>query len=324
MAERRPRIEHRHLRYFVTLAEERHFGRAAARLHISQPPLSQQIKALEDELGVRLFERGRRGVTLTRPGEVFLRRASAILAMTRGAVEEISELALGRVGSLRIGYMSAAMLSNLPPMLRSVCAQGGKVNVALHQLSPDDQLVAVADGTIDAGFLDLTGQAEPVVVNDIPVRIEQAWTEELVAMVPKSFRATRTRPLALHRLAEQPFVVLPRSRFSSFFDKAVTLCHAAGFSPRIEQHVRSFPEAIALVAAGLGVSFAPRRSASLWASQVDFLSLAGRPTADVSLATRENDADPLVRLLRHAAIATGGPGAKRHARRGSIKIDSTA
>jgi DNA-binding transcriptional LysR family regulator len=194
------------------------------------------------------------------------------------------------------------MLSSLPPILKLVCVLSGNVRISLLQLSPDDQLAAITNGTIDAGFVNLTGQTEPVVLNDTALRIDCAWAEQLVAMIPKGYGIATTRALALHKLSAKPFVVLQRSHFSGFYDKAIALCHEAGFSPRIEQYVQTLPEAIALVAAGLGVSFAPRRSAQLWASQVDFVPIAGRPTTEVSIVTRDRDDNVLVQVLRQSAI----------------------
>jgi DNA-binding transcriptional LysR family regulator len=158
----REAIELRHMRYFVTLADELHFGRAAERLFMSQPPLSQQIKALEDELGSRLFLRSKKGLTLTPEGTAFLRRAQSILGLTRTAIDEVKQMAAGTVGTLRVSYMSAAMLSTLPPLINSLRVATGGIDIVLHQMSPDEQLPAISEGRIDIGFVDLLGQAEPL------------------------------------------------------------------------------------------------------------------------------------------------------------------
>lgn len=293
----RESIELRHLKYFVTLADELHFGRAAARLFISQPPLSQQIKAMEDELGTTLFDRNRKGLSLTREGETLLRRAHAILGMTRSAIDEVKQVAAGRLGTLRIGYMSAAMLSKLPPLIRTIRESSGSIDIVLNQMSPDDQMNAVAEGRIDVGFVDLIGQREPLAVKERTLKIEVAWKEELVAMLPPGFTKAGKNTLALDKLAPEPFVMIQRSQFPGFFDKVVALCQQSGFSPRVAHFVRSFPEAVALVSAGCGVSFAPRESAMLWAPQVLFARVADRPMTDVSIVSRLNDDSPLVKLF---------------------------
>ncbi len=297
----RESIELRHLRYFVTLADELHFGRAADRLFISQPPLSQQIKALEDALGTTLFDRNRKGLSLTREGETLLRRAQAILGMARSAIDEVKQIAAGRLGTLRIGYMSAAMLSKLPPLIRTMRESSGSIDIVLNQMTPDDQMNAVAEGRIDVGFVDLIGQHEPLAVKGRPLKIEVAWKEELVAMLPPGLAKTRKGPLALEKLASNPFVMIQRSQFPGFFDKVIALCQESGFSPRVEHFVRSFPEAVALVSAGCGISFAPRDSAAIWGSQVIFERVAHRPTTEVSIVSRLNDDSPLVELFCNIA-----------------------
>src|SRR5882724_667037 len=145
----------RHLRYFVAVAQELHFGRAAQKLHISQPPLSQQIRRLEAELGVTLFERDKRHVRLTTMGTAFLHRAHMILDSSQIAIKEVQRMARGEQEMIQLGFMSAIMLADFPPFLRKFHERFGNVSLSFTQLSSAAQYQALVDGRIDIGFVDL-------------------------------------------------------------------------------------------------------------------------------------------------------------------------
>ncbi len=234
-------MELRHLRYFTAVARELHFGRAAEALNMAQPPLSQQIQNLEAELGVKLFDRSRRRVSLTEAGEVFLKRARVILDTADQAAVEAQRIGRGEMGRLAVGFMSAAMLDQFPPILSTFREQLPDARVELVQMPSDEQLAGVAGGHIDVGFGDLAETAETVDVNGTRVRIETIWREELLAALPPRHRLANRPTLDLTELAGEPFVTLPRAPATGFYDQVIGLCHAAGFSPQIKQEASQLP-----------------------------------------------------------------------------------
>lgn len=293
-------MELRHLRYFAAVADELHFGRAAQRLRIAQPPLSQQIRHLEDELGVALFHRTKRRVELTEAGQAFLARVRVILATAGDAVTEAQRVARGELGRVAIGFMSAAMLDQFPAILRGFRRGFPDAEVQLSQMPSNEQLKAVASGHIDVGFVDISHRTPTVMVGDTAVRVERAWSEALLVALPPDHRLARRRAVALADLATEPFVTLPRQPATGFYDQIIGLCQAAGFSPIVRQEASQLPAMLTLVAAGLGVAIVPCCVCPQWRGQIAFRPLAEPASIDVTMIWRADDASPVLAAFREA------------------------
>jgi DNA-binding transcriptional LysR family regulator len=241
----------RKLRYFVATAEELHFGRAARRLGLSQPPLSMQLRALEEDLGVRLFDRDNRNVALTRVGALLLVEARRILAQVDQARSLVRRAGRGEYGSLSVGFITPVEYSFLPPLLREFRRQHPHVALQLHELMTDQQLAELERGTLDVGFL--TG---PVMGNRLAHR--EVMTEPLIAAIPQGHRlAASASRLSIKRLASEDVIIFPRNIAPALFDETLAFCQSAGFSLRITQQVSQSQTIISLVSAGMGVAIVP-------------------------------------------------------------------
>ncbi len=290
-------MELRHLRYFVAVAEELHFRRAAERLHVSQPPLSQQIRALERELGVELFSRNRRRVELTAPGRALLGRAREILAAVDDAVETTRRVARGEAGELAVGFVGSAMYGALPDVLREFRAMRPGVGLRLRELPTGAALDALAEGRIDVGVV------RPAQV-DAGIALDVVAREAVVVALPEAHRLAGRRRLALRDLAGEDFVLLAR-REAPGLRAAID---ALGAEPHEVQEVAEVRTVLGLVAAGVGVSLVPEAVAGAERAGVRFLPLAGRaPTVDLALAWREGDGSPALAAFRELAHARDGP-----------------
>lgn len=244
------RADLRLFRYAVAVADEAGFGRAAAKLGISQPPLSQRIGELEASLGVKLFDRGPAGTTPTAAGAAFLERARVALREADRAMELARSAARGEVGELALGVAGGAMFSILPGMLRGFRARYPEVGLSILNLSPDEQMAQLADGRIDAGFTRLA-PCPPSVI------LELAHTEPyMVALSSSSPHGADTGSIDLADLADDMFVLFPRQG-SGFHMEVLALCMAAGFSPRIAQEIAPMHAVVGLVGAGLGIAVVP-------------------------------------------------------------------
>jgi DNA-binding transcriptional LysR family regulator len=242
-------MELRHLRYFVAVAEELHFGRAARRLRMSQPPLSQQIAALERELGVRLFERGRR-TALTHAGRMMLPEARATLERAERAAGTARRADRGEVGSLSVGFVRSAAFLALPVSLRAFREEAPDVELSLHPLSTLEQLDAFEEGGIDVGFL-----------FRLPGRPTSDWLslrtvarEPLVAGLPQGHPLARKEEVPLVELSQDQLLLMARSAGAGTFDSIVALCRNAGFEPDDVREISDTQTVAQLVAAGVGVS----------------------------------------------------------------------
>ena len=286
----------RQLRYFVAVAETLHFGRAARRLDISQPPLSRQVAAFEEELGVGLFERSTRGVRLTPAGAALLPRARRLLADADTIARGARELARGDVGLLDIGFLAASTYSVLPRLLSTFRRSRPGVRLVLTEATSDRQLVALADGSLDAGVL-LPPVTDPALVWQPLVR------EPLVAALPAGRRWPPRIDLA--RLAAEPFILFPRPAGASLHDLIVGACERAGFTPRVEQEAVQMPTIVSLVAAGMGVALVPDSLRHMRRTGVVYRPLSDRiPPVEMGLAWREGDPTAaLAAFVAHARDA---------------------
>ncbi len=265
-------MELRHLRYFVAVAEELHFRRAAERLHVSQPPLSQQIRALERELGVELFSRNRRRVELTAPGRALLGHARDILDAVDHAVETTRRVARGEAGELAVGFVGSAMYGALPDVLREFRAARPAVALRLRELPTGAALDALVEGRIDLGVV-RPAQVEPGIALDVVAR------ESVVVALPEAHRLAGRARLALRDLAGEDFVLLAR-REAPGLRAAID---ALGAEPLEVQEVSEIRTVLGLVAAGVGVSLVPQSVAGAERAGVRFLALAGRaPTVELA------------------------------------------
>ena len=286
-------MELRHLRYFVTLAEELHFGRAARRLHLSQPPLSMQIKALETEIGTQLLARTRRHVELTTAGAVFLREAREILSRVEQATASARRAGRGEIGELSVGFVTIADYSVLPRVLSEFRTQHPAVRLTLREATTDAQLRDLSEQRIDIGFLLAPIQDEGLTTRPL-------LREPLVAALPHNHVLARGRAaLSLSRLADLPFILFPRHMAPGLYDDVVGFCRRAGFIPRVEQEAVQMQTIISLVSAGLGVALIPGSMRNLGRSGVVYRALREKsPQTELLVAWRKGDsAPPLHRFL---------------------------
>lgn len=289
-------MELRHLRYFVTVAEELHFGRAAKKLHISQPPLSMQIRALENELGVTLLNRTQRSVALTQAGNALLGEARHILARVDQAVLMTRRASRGEIGELAIGFISVADYNVLPVVLREFRRAFPLVNLILRESTTDAQIRDLLAGRIDVGFV-----LPPI--NEPSLESVAILREPLIAALPdKHPLARKAGKLALENLKDAPFILFPRPYAPGLYDDVVSCCKAAGFSPRVEQEAIQMQTIVSLVSAELGVALIPASLTNLQRAGVTYKSLkGGSPLTEVHLAWRRGDDLPALRVFVEVA-----------------------
>lgn len=272
-------IELRHLRYFLAVAETLHFGRAAKQLHMAQPPLSQQIRKLEALVGTPLFERTTRGVRLTAAGAVLRERARSTLARLDDDLEQTRRVARGEEGRLTVGFSGSVMFTELPAALQRYRREYPRVELQLREMWTSEQLPALADGSIDVGFL-RDGERRP------ELAITTLLREPFHVALPAEHRLRRQRTVDASALPEEPFVLFARRMGSLAYDRTVRCCLDAGFQPRIVQEAPQFPTLVRLVAAGLGVSIVPACVATTIFPGAVFRPLRSKRWTSVDVGTR--------------------------------------
>lgn len=286
-------FDFRQLRYFIAVAEELSFTRAALRLHLSQPPLSQQIQALEQDLGVRLLERNKRNVALTEPGRIFLEQARQILAKADEARSQVVAAAAGHSGQLRLAYtMSVSFHPALPQALLRYGQIAPNVRLHLSEMYTESQFAALLAGQIDVGF-----------VRDVPVHSQDARNlrlsvvdrEPLLLALPSGHPLSGRSSLRLAEVAGDAFVSQPRELASTLYDRLVQLAVKAGFQPTIIQHAQQINGLLALVAAGLGLALVPASMRTVRLAGVSYVPLE---EADayllLAVASRHDDHSPVL------------------------------
>jgi len=254
-------VELTHLRYFVVLAEELHFSKAAARLNISQPPLTQQIQRLESRIGYPLFRRTSRRTELTEAGRVFYEAARVILQETHRSIELARRVARGESGEITLATPPSLMLSALPKAILKFRDRFPSVDVRLREMSTSKILEALQSGIADLGL---------VRGSSIPASLEKlaSWKEAIVAILPSNHPLAKSRKFNLKLLAKEPFVFFPRDVGPAFYEELLDCCRVAGFEPRIVQEATQWSSVISLVSAGIGVSIGPASVSTLLKNSV--------------------------------------------------------
>ena len=279
-------MELRHFRYFIALAEELHFGRAARRLNVVQPALSQQIRQLEQELGVMLLSRTKRRVMLTESGRAFLVEARRTLASAEQSALAARSAAAGEVGRLRVGYVDLATWSVLPKVLRTYRKRYPRVELVLTELHCEPQREALLRGDLDVGFFSLReprGALTGARVID----------DQLVVALPRDHNVARRARIPLALLATEPWVLFPREMKTWYVELVLAACASAGFVPRVVQEASQMHTLRALVSAGFGVTMLPSAVATVPSRDIVFRPLSGRaPRLPLDVIWRENDLSP--------------------------------
>lgn len=286
-------MELRHLRYFVTVAEELNFTRAARRLGMEQPPLSQQIRQLEDEVGTPLFQRLPRGVALTDAGGFFLRDAREILERVRQATEQAQRVARGDRGRLRIGMINSAPFHPfVPRVIREFGQLYPEVALGLEEDITPALTRALLESAVDVAFM------RPPLGEAAGLAVETLFDEAIVVALPEGHPLGRLRSLPLAALANDSFVLFPRPVGSGLYDEILAACRRAGFSPHIGHEVRQVTSIANLVAADLGVSLVPASMQQVLSTGVLYRPIEGdAPRARMSLASRRGDPSATVRNM---------------------------
>ncbi len=306
-----PVIELRLWRQFVAVAEELHFGRAAQRLHMTQPPLTQAIALLERALGLRLFERTKRSVALTPAGAALLPEARDLLARAQALPAHARSAAAGEVGRLRLAFVSTVGFDLLPRWVRAFREQYPRVELDLLEATGDVQLEGLARGDIDAGFmLHSPGFAPPGLNHCLIAR------EPLVVALPEQHPLAAQEKIALQDVLAEPLVIFPRRILPSVYDAVFALYHAAGRSPLIAQEAIQMQTIVNLVSAGLGVAWVPGSVMQFQRPGVVYRTVAGGragkvPGCETSLAWSAGEASPsLARFIAFAREHAAAPAEK--------------
>ena len=292
-------MELRHLRYFIAVAEELHFGRAAARLRIAQPPLSQQIRMLEQEIGVPLFSRSTRRVELTAAGQALLVEARLVFEQAERAVRMAQRASRGEVGRLAIGFVPAADLDLLPRVLRAWAVQRPDVEIELHAMLSAPQIEALQDGRVQVGLVRL-----PVDHGGLVVEVIQR--EPLVVALPEGHRLAERSRVRLADLKHEGMILFPRHMAPSYYDLLVSVCRHAGFTPRVLHETESMQTNIGLVAAGLGFSLHAASIRTLQRGGVVYRALTLPVYTELAVAYARHDPSPLVEAFVRVVRETAG------------------
>jgi len=295
----------RRLQAFVTLAEELHFGRAAERLHLTQPPLTHAIQELEAEFGLQLFERTKRSVKLTAAGEALLPEARSLLAQAERLPGAARAAAAGQTGDLNLAFVSIVDYSFLPDLLREFTRAYPQVRVQLREATTDVQLADLLARRADAGILlGPIAEALPRGAGAEELRYQRLGGEGLAIALPENHpKANGTAPLSLAGLAHEPLICIPRRIAPRLYDAILSACAQAGFSPRIAQEAIQMQTIISLVSAGIGMALVPESIMSLRRPGVRYRKLRGaRAVLEIGLAWRADNASPVLqRFIETAA-----------------------
>lgn len=299
-------MELRHLRYFKTVAEEGHITRAAERLSIQQPPLSLQIKALETELGVKLFHRRPRGVELTDAGASFHADVSELLAGLEAAIAKTKQVARGEQGNIAIGFTSSVIFHPATKnAIRSFRAAFPEVALSLEEDGSTKLIDGIARNKLDAAFVRTnTSHVEGV-------QILQILEEPMYLAVPidHPLASGKSKPVTLTELADQPLVLYRRSSGPGLYDRIITACAGVGFTPQIVQEAPRVGSTLNLVAAGLGVSFVPQSLCASHSEGIVYRPLKCDPPllAPIMLACRKSESSEAVKsfiqIVRASMVA---------------------
>lgn len=281
-------MELRHLRYFIAVAEELHFGKAAERLCIAQPPLSQQIQQLEKEIGFSLFNRTQRKVELTDAGRLFLDEARSALANLEKAATAGRRIARGEVGWLGIGFVGTATYRYLPAILSEFRQRYPDVELVLRELVTARQADALREKRIHVGL------ARPA-IHEEDLVCKAIVKEQLMAVLPQHHRMSQWKKCELSALSSERFVLFPRYPKPSYADYIYGICAGYGFTPNVVQESAEIHTAISLVAAGIGITLAPESVCTAHREGVVYIPIASPDTAtELNLVYRHGDHSPVL------------------------------
>lgn len=261
-------MELRHLRYFKLLAEELHFRKASDKLHIAQPALSRQVKELEKELGVTLFERTKRKVALSPMGKHLYNKTIIIFRLVEETRKELKELETMEVGKLRVGYVASALHSVLPKFLNHLKKNKPRLHVSVYEMSTADQMESLRNGSLEVGFV-----RGPVNSKDLAQTV--VYKEDLALFLPVHHPLAKKRLTDLRLLRDEPFVFFPRHYNPGYFDKTISLCQHAGFSPNIQYEGVGSNTLLQMVGSGLGVTILPQSLKNSMSKHVKSFPLTG-------------------------------------------------
>jgi DNA-binding transcriptional LysR family regulator len=286
-------MDFRHLKYFIAVAQELNFGRAAVALNISQPPLTRQIQQLEEEIGAQLFIRTPKGVELTQAGQVLLEEGLNIRSMIEQTTERTRLAGQGKLGQIDIGIFGSGTLDVIPQLLLRFRSTYPEVTVILHTMAKGEQIEALRQRRITVGFNRLL---EPCV----DIRVERVTTETIVVALNALHPLATEKSISLKALKDQPMVMFPTGHRPNFIDKIIELCRGEGFWPHVSQEAGDALTGIALVASGFGLALVAESAARLQLPGVVYRPLKDAPHAvvDLSCIYRPDDRSPsLMRFL---------------------------
>lgn len=302
-------MELRHLRYFLAVAEERHFTRAAERLGIKQPPLSQQIRQLEEEVGTPLFRRMAREIELTEPGKLLFEDARRILDQVDHAKTRVQRCARGETGRIRVGFAGATYFQPLVlTIIRDYRRLFPSVVLAPEQSNTPSLVEGLATERVDVAFI------RPPITDSHDFIVEALVEEDMLAVLPAGHPLDGAAAVPLSALAAETFILFPRAIGIGLYDAIISACHRAGFSPRLGQDAPQITSIVPMVAAGFGVSLVPRSASQIRADGVVYAPLTSKwPKAAISLAYRKNAPSPAVeKFIELAKRMRGGLGSPEH------------
>jgi DNA-binding transcriptional LysR family regulator len=292
------RMDYRRLRYFLVLAEELHFGRAAARLNMAQPPLSQQIRKLENELGVELLHRERgRPVELTDAGQALLHEGRRALVQAERAASAAQRAGRGEVGHLRVGFAPSAAIDVLPNIVRAFTARFSAIGLSLIELESEKQAAELRVSELDVGLI-----RPPV--EETGLVSELISEEPLVVVLPEGHPLAVCDVVEIADLSSESFVMSPRGVAPGWYDEILALCRGHGFSPQIVQEVTTIQARMGLVAAGVGISLLPGSIRSLHRAGVVVIPV-NAPPVELRLAWREESRSSILDSFLSCARGVG-------------------